>query len=412
MEPKLRFPEFRGKWSQSTLNQLLSFKNGINASKEQYGHGKKFINVLDILNNDYIKYDIIKDSVSVDPIQEDNYRVEYGDLLFLRSSETREDVGKCNVYLDENAVALFGGFVIRGKKNGEYDPFFLKLLLNSSNARNQISSKSGGSTRYNVSQEILESIVISLPNTSEQMKVSQLFMLLNRKIIKQQEKIEQLELFKKGMLQKIFSQETRFKDEDGQDFPVWWAAKLGDLGETYGGLSGKTKDDFGDGESLFITYMNVFTNTIAKVDGVEKVSIGANENQHEVKAGDILFTTSSETPEEVGMASVWNYEIPNVYLNSFCFGFRVTKPVDPIFLAYLLRSGVYRKHITMLAQGSTRFNLSKRNLMEMEVSLPESEEQKLIREFFIKLDSKLEMETEKLNQLGTMKRSLMQQMFV
>lgn len=100
-EPKLRFPEFSGEWEEKTLGDLLEFKNGINASKEQYGKGIKFINVLDVLNNDYITYDNIIGKVDVDKKTLENNFVEYGDVLFQRSSETREEVGTANVYLDK-----------------------------------------------------------------------------------------------------------------------------------------------------------------------------------------------------------------------------------------------------------------------------------------------------------------------
>ncbi|MED1745745.1 restriction endonuclease subunit S [Brevibacillus borstelensis] len=253
---------------------------------------------------------------------------------------------------------------------------------------------------------------VLIPSLDEQQKIISFFSLINHKIEKQREKIEQLELFKKGMLQKIFSQEIRFKDENGKEFPNWKETYLGDIGETYGGLSGKTKDDFGIGESYFITYMNVFSNVVAQIEGVERVSIKENENQHKVKLGDILFTTSSETPEEVGMASVWNYDIPDVYLNSFCFGFRLKHDVDPVFLAYMLRSSSYRKNITLMAQGSTRYNLSKTNLMKMKVHLPQKAEQEKIKLLLLKLDQKILMETEKLNELKLIKKGFMQQMFV
>lgn len=108
---------------------------------------------------------------------------------------------------------------------------------------------------------------------------------------------------------------------------------LSEVGRFYGGLSGKTKDDFGVGNSKFITYMNVFTNVIAKRDMCESVIVGAQEKQNSVVAGDILFTQSSETAEEVGMASVWIHHF-DVYLNSFSFGFRIfdEKSIDPVYL--------------------------------------------------------------------------------
>ena len=112
----------------------------------------------------------------------------------------------------------------------------------------------------------------------------------------------------------------------------WEQRKLGSIGSTYTGLSGKTKEDFGHGEAQYITYLNVFQNTISNITMTDKVEI--DTTQTEVKYGDVLFTTSSETPEEVGMSSVWLGDTPNTYLNSFCFGFRPKQKIDLYFLGY------------------------------------------------------------------------------
>jgi len=133
--PELRFSGFEEEWKEKTLGTLLEFKNGINAPKESYGTGVKFINVLDILNNDFITYDKIIGCVEVEKETIEKYSVTFGDILFQRSSETREEVGTANVYLDLKNTATFGGFVIRGKKIGDYDPVFLNNLMKTRNAR-------------------------------------------------------------------------------------------------------------------------------------------------------------------------------------------------------------------------------------------------------------------------------------
>lgn len=192
----------------------------------------------------------------------------------------------------------------------------------------------------------------------------------------------------------------------------WQEKKLGDIGKTYTGLSGKTKNDFGFGDSHFITYMNVFKNNIAKFEMTEKVKISNNEKQNKVNYGDIFFTTSSEVPQEVGMTSIWLFKTNNVYLNSFCFGFRITiNNVLPIFLARYLRSENIRKKITILAQGSTRFNLSKKEVMKLSINFPEINEQQKIGDFFSKLDRQIELEEQKLEKLEEQKKGYMQKLF-
>ena len=182
---------------------------------------------------------------------------------------------------------------------------------------------------------------------------------------------------------------------------------LSEVGNFYGGLSGKTKSDFGFGDSKFITYMNVFTNTIAKQDMCDLVMVEHNEKQNLVVDGDVLFTQSSETPEEVGMASVWTHK-QKVYLNSFSFGLRIKNKqnVDPVYLTYLLRSPVYRKSISIQAQGISRYNLSSSRLSTLKVKIPALEEQQKIAAFFTALDEKIAVAKLQLEQLNKLNLSI------
>lgn len=182
---------------------------------------------------------------------------------------------------------------------------------------------------------------------------------------------------------------------------------LSEVGNFYGGLSGKTKSDFGFGDSKFITYMNVFTNTIAKQDMCDLVMVGHNEKQNLVVDGDVLFTQSSETPEEVGMASVWTHK-QKVYLNSFSFGLRIKNKqnVDPVYLTYLLRSPVYRKSISIQAQGISRYNLSSSRLSTLKVKIPALEEQQKIAAFFTVLDEKIAVAKLQLEQINKLNLSI------
>ena len=160
---------------------------------------------------------------------------------------------------------------------------------------------------------------------------------------------------------------------------------MGEVGTTYTGLSGKTKEDFGHGNGQFVTYMNVFSNPVGLPDMTEAVEI--DDSQNKVLFGDVLFTTSSETPEEVGMSSVWLENAENTYLNSFCFGYRPTVEFNPYYLAYMLRSSSMRKKITFLAQGISRYNISKNKMMDIEIPIPKIEEQKQIGSYFRNLDN-------------------------
>ena len=168
----------------------------------------------------------------------------------------------------------------------------------------------------------------------------------------------------------------------------WEQRELGKEGTTYTGLSGKTKDDFGHGNGAFVTYMNVFKNPIANPSIIEPIDI--DNSQREIKYGDIFFTTSSETPEEVGMSSIWMEKVANTYLNSFCFGYRLNEleKYDLSFLAYNFRANTFRKNMVLLAQGISRYNISKNKVMEIQTFVPVNKnEQHKIGDFLVKIDS-------------------------
>lgn len=153
---------------------------------------------------------------------------------------------------------------------------------------------------------------------------------------------------------------------------------LGEIGTFYGGLSGKSKEDFKDGNAKFITYMNVFSNISLRVDMPETVKIAPNEKQNTIQYGDVLFTGSSETPDECGMSSVLTVHTDEkLYLNSFCFGYRFNDPnlVLPGFSKYLFRSEALRKQIKKTASGVTRFNVSKKKMESVIIPLPPLEVQ-------------------------------------
>jgi len=163
-------------------------------------------------------------------------------------------------------------------------------------------------------------------------------------------------------------------------FPeVWGMKKLSELGYTYTGLSGKSKTDFGVGKP-YIPYLNIFLNSTIKDGEFDFVKIESNENQSLVKNGDLFFTTSSETPEEVGMCSSYYGHEKELYLNSFCFGFRPNNKneISSTYITELFRSKIGRRIIYKLAQGATRYNLSKTALLKEVFPLPPLPEQKAI----------------------------------
>ena len=171
--------------------------------------------------------------------------------------------------------------------------------------------------------------------------------------------------------------------------PVEWK-KLGEVATFYGGLTGKSKEDFNEGNAYYISYKNIYENIAVDATCLERVNVGEGERQHTVKYGDVLITGSSENLEEAGMSSAVTFESEtNIYLNSFSFGIRFNGGIElsPEFTKYLFRTNMMRKQIMSTAQGVTRFNVSKKRFATIEIPLPPLSVQSRIVEILDKFTS-------------------------
>jgi len=213
--PHLRFPEFSGEWEEHTLSQYLEFKNGLNPDAKRIGSGLPFISVMDILSEGVINYDNIRGKVNATEKEIECFGVKDGDVLFQRSSETLEDVGRANVYMD-NRTAIYGGFVIRGRKIGNYAPLFFKYLLATPLARKRTCKMGAGAQHFNIGQEGLSKISLYFPSIEEQRKIAGFLSLIDERIATQNKIIEDLKLLKSAISLNVLHSDTweQFKVKD------------------------------------------------------------------------------------------------------------------------------------------------------------------------------------------------------
>ena len=200
--PHLRFPEFSDEWEVHKLSEYLDFKNGLNPEAKRIGHGLPFISVIDILVDDVIHYDNIRSKVDATNKEIECFGVKKGDLLFQRSSETFEDIGRANVYMDDR-TAIYGGFVICGRKTGNYDPLFFKYLLATPLARKRTCRMGAGAQHFNIGQEGLSKISLHFPTVGEQKKIADLLELIDQRIMTQKKIIEKYESLIRGISNKL-----------------------------------------------------------------------------------------------------------------------------------------------------------------------------------------------------------------
>ena len=398
--PPLRFPEFSGEWKMCTIGELITkvgsgvTPRGGEAVYKTEGH--PFVRSQNVGLGNLLLDDIAFIDEETH-LRQKNTELQFNDVLL---NITGASIGR-SALVDKQIV---GGNVnqhvciIRTKEN--LVPSFICSFLLSNYGQRQIDSFQAGGNRQGLNFEQIKSIKITIPSKDEQIKIAKLLRAIDERIATQNKIIEKLQSLIKGLNDHIL------KNIEGDQ--VCFA----DLGEAYGGLSGKSGDDFGCGDP-FITYMNVYQNTYISENDYELVQIAPDEKQNSVQYGDALFTLSSETPEEVGMGAVYLGKSQKLYLNSFCFGVHFHgNRVLPQYIAHFISSTSFRKAIYPLAQGSTRFNLQKQDFMRMKFVLPFLEEQKRIATALDALYNHLANEKLLTEQYLLLKQYLLQQMFI
>lgn len=404
--PQVRFKGYTDTWEQRKLNTITDVRDGTHDSPKYVQNGHPFITSKNV-GNGFINYDDIQ-YISDEDYDEINKRskVDIYDILMGMIGT----IGNLALIHEKPDFAIKNVALI--KYTGDIDYKFLYQILQSHYITSQLLNSMDGGTQKFIALNKIRELNIPYPIKEEQRQIGSFLEQLDNLITLHQRKDDKLLNLKKAMLEKMFPQngslypEIRFNGFTD----AWEQRKLGDIGQTYTGLSGKTKEDFGHGNGKFVTYMNVFSNPVSLPEMTEAVEI--DDSQNKVLFGDVLFTTSSETPEEVGMSSVWLENSENTYLNSFCFGYRPTIELNPYYLAYMLRSSSMRKKITFLAQGISRYNISKNKMMDIEIPLPNIEEQKQIGSYFRNLDNLITLHQRKLEKLKNIKKSCLEKMFV
>ena len=419
--PAIRFKGFTDAWEQRKFGEVFDCtvpNNTLSRAELSYDEGT----VLNVHYGDVlIKYDSVLD-VQKDDIPRIPHRcredfngalLQDGDVIIADTAEDETTGKACEIGNLQGSAIVSGLHTMVCRPRNRMALGYLGYYLNSNAYHHQLLPLMQGIKVLSLSRSNIQKTSVSYPSAmKEQQLIASYFSQLDNLITLHQRKFEKLTNVKKSMLEKMFPQngssypEIRFK---GFTDP-WEQRKLGDIGETYTGLSGKTKADFGHGQARFVTYMNVFSNPISNPEMTEPIEIDPKQN--EVEVGDVFFTTSSETPEEVGMSSVLLEKRGKTYLNSFCFGFRPSEKIDSYYLAYMLRSESARDKIILLAQGISRYNISKNKVMEIAVSLPSLDEQKLIGQYFRQLDNLITLHQRELEKLQNIKKSMLEKMFV
>ena len=375
--PNLRFPEFQGEWEKCKFKDVCSTSTGNKNTQDKADDGI---------------YPFYVRSQTVERINSWTFDGEAiltaGDGVGV-GKVFHHSYGKIGVH---QRVYILSDF----KCDANYLFHFF-----SSKFYNRVKRMSAKNSVDSVRKEMITDMPLSLPCHQEQFKIGHILSLLDERIATQNKIIDKLQSLIRGLNDSLY-------DQYGNEVKTSFA----DLGTSYSGLSGKSAQDFGSGKP-FITYLNVYSNNVINEKDFQYVAIKYGEKQNVVEYGDVLFTLSSETPDEVGIGSVYLGK-EEVYLNSFCFGIHITNTevAFPPYLSYYVSSTQFRKFVYPYAQGSTRFNLCKADFEKASINLPSLESQKRIYSILKRIASKIETEKKLLCLYNSQKQYLLRQMFI
>ncbi|MDN7997630.1 restriction endonuclease subunit S [Burkholderia multivorans] len=355
-----------------------------------------------------------------------NGRIDVSDVDFVGEIEYRRMRQRCNPEVEDILVSCSGTIgrvsvvppnfecvlvrsvaLIKNDKRISSGAF-IHYWLQGAHAQKQIYNSINQGAQPNLFLNHIERLALPLPALREQCAIATVLSDVDALLSSLDALIAKKRDIKQAAMQQLLTGKTRLPGFSGE----WEVRRLGELGATYGGLVGKSKKDFGHGVAQYVPFVNVMANVVIDPDAFDAVDVGVGEVQNKVLIGDLLFNGSSETPEELAMCSLVDRKIENLFLNSFCFGFRmkIDAPANGLFMAYFMRGPVGREFVKSLAQGSTRYNLSKLALLNGQLRLPGKDEQAAIAKVLSDMDAELAALEARRDKTRLLKQGMMQEL--
>ena len=395
-------------WTKIKLGDHVEFRNGVNADKDQYGEGVKFVNVMDVFNNDILTESKIIGRITLSDKQLKDNTLHYGDILFNRTSETFNEIAMSAVYLDE-ADATFGGFVIRGRpKTDILDPMFAVYSFQDTGFRRQVIRLGQGAIRANIGQKDLSKVTLLVPPLPEQQKIAKILTTWDKAIDVTERLIAKSQQQKKALMQQLMTGKKRLLDKNGKPFESdWETGTLGDLAILTSGYAFKSNDVVEGNENSYpIIRMSDLKDGALNLNKAVRVhedtTVGL-EN-YKLSEDDFVFGMSGSLDN---YATVRAYDLP-CYLNQRVGRIRAKSNADQTFVSYLYLSDKVRWNILSKAAGAAQLNISINELRRTKVNSPSKEEQQKIAAVLTNADKEIDLLEQQLADLQQEKKALMQ----
>ena len=376
--PEVRFPEFTEEWEKQKLSNILEFEYGMNAAGKEFDGENKYIRITDIEESSrkFLQTKLVSPEGKVT----EKYRVKFGDILFAR---TGASTGKTYKYIDNDGKIYFAGFLIRGRVDKKTSVDFIFYLTLNYKYKSWINVMSMRSGQPGINAKEYGSYEFRIPKIEEQQKIGDFFTLLDKRIEQQEQKIALLKDYKKAMMQKIFSQKIRFKDENGNDYPDWEEKKLGKICRVKSSqLTNNVVEEIGK-------YPVYGANSI----------VGYTENYEVNKYVSIVKDGAG-----VGRIAFINNKSSVLGTLQYLIGIEITTE----FLYVLLSNVNFKLYQT----GTTIPHIYFKDYSKMIIDIPCQLEQEKISSFLFAMDLNLENQEAILNNLKEQKQGLLRKMFV
>ena len=376
-------------WSQTKLGEFMSFKNGVNADKSSYGKGTKFVNVMDIFATDFLSEDKIIGSVEVGEKQAREYSVVYGDILFNRTSETKEEIAYTAVYTDEKPI-LFGGFVIRGRQKKQLlDAYFAGYCFNAYNLRKELVRRSQGVIRANIGQKDLNKVPINVPPVEEQQVIASLLLKWDIAI----EKTEALIAAKRKQFDWLTSKAINNAGYDCDHISTFVAE-----------VSTRNRGNDID-RVLSVTNYSGFV--LPEKQFERRVASADLSNYKVVERGEYAYNPSRINVGSIARLDNWDVGV----LSPMYVVFKLDETrVKTDYFQHWLSSYEARQRIKLSAQGSVRQTVGFGDLASILIPLPDLEKQSRIANLFNTFANEIATLEKLAEKYRTQKRSLMQKL--
>ena len=392
-------------WKKTQLGAVMDFKNGLNTEKSNYGNGVKFVNVMDVFKNDILTEDKIIGRINLDPKKIEDNLLEYGDILFNRTSETYDEIAISAVYLD-NKPATFGGFVIRGRPIKEtFDPNYSVYAFQSFDFRNQVIKLGQGAVRANIGQKDLAKVNFLIPPIEEQKKIAEILSTWDKAIETVEKLVANSQQQKKALMQHLLTGQKRLLDDNSVKFgDTWENVKLGSIADmNSGGTPKSSVPEFYDGEIPWVSIADM-TNHGKWISKTQRnlTQLGLeNSSARLYPKHTVLYAMYAS----IGECSIAKVELTS---SQAILGIRPKSNLDYEFLYFYLSS--LKDKIKLQGQQGTQSNLNAGMVKDFKINLPSLKEQEKIAQALTLADQEIDIYQQQLDKLKLEKKALMQQL--